>query len=108
MNKELFVKKMTEKLLNGESISNEDIMRGLLVLLDTPNETANDTPKADTKRIATAFYNAHKNDARNEIGVAWKELKKEVSYLEYTEVMSIINEIDDYYSRKIISAISTL
>ena len=64
MNKEKFIKNMEQKLAYGDCISNEDLMRGLLILLteDSTTEKTEETKNSeefDAKAIANAFYNSH-------------------------------------------------
>ena len=47
MDKKRFIEKMTQKLTYGDCISNEDIMRGLLILLAEDDNVG----KEETKKI---------------------------------------------------------
>ena len=104
MIKEKFVERMTQKLTYGDTISNEDIMRGIIMILqsDVTEKTSNENDKCqiiDTKSIAMSFYNAHFGDMTSEIEDAAKKLRKEVSYIQYTEIVAIIHDIGNYRAR---------
>lgn len=112
MMKEKFVERMTQKLTYGDTISNEDIMRGLLILLaedDNVGKTE-DTSKRedfDAQAIARAFYNAYRTQSSSRIGDVAEQLKSELSTSQFTEVISEISEIDDnFLVREMVSAMS--
>lgn len=111
MSREKFVERMTQKLTYGDTISNEDIMRGMLILLaedDSVGKTEDTSKREDfnAKAIAKAFYNAHKAESSCRIGDAAIQLKSELSIIQFTEVISEISEIDDnaYFVRDMVTA----
>ena len=111
MNKKEFIKRMEQKLTYGDCISNEDLMRGLLILLTNEDATVKteETRKREdfnAKAIAKAFYNAHKAESSCRIGDAARQLKSELSIIQFTEVISEISEIDDnaYFVRDMVTA----
>lgn len=114
MMKEKFVERMTQKLTYGDTISNEDIMRGLLILLaedDNVGKTE-DTSKRedfDAQAIARAFYNANKLEILSDVEENAKKLRKELNFIQYTTVISEISQIDKGYNcRKIVDAMNNV
>lgn len=122
MNKEKFIEKMTQKLTYGDCISNEDIMRGLLILLAEDDEDDNvgkteETKKSeefDAKAIANAFYNSHESALPSVIEEDAIKLRKELTFIQYTKVVSEISQFDNgrtsslYRVRKIVDAMNNI
>lgn len=110
MDKKRFIEKMTQKLTYGDCISNEDIMRGLLILLaedDNVGKTE-ETKKSETfdaEAIGRAFFNTNKTALDRETENSAKQLRTELSYIQYNEVISAISNLDEnnYFIRKIVN-----
>lgn len=99
MDKKKFVKMMETKLTYGDCISNEDIMRGLLLLLtDEDNikkiEEIRKCDDFDATSIAQAFFNSHRSALPSEIEKDAKKLRKELTFIQYNDVISEISKID--------------
>lgn len=112
MGKDKFIKMMETKLTYGDTISNEDIMRGILMILQS---NATETYQSqlikredfNAKAIAKAFYNAHKTQSSSRIADVAGQLKSELSTIQFTEVISEISEIDDnFLVREMVSVMS--
>ena len=113
ISKEKFIKMMETKLSYGDCISNEDIMRGVLMILhnDTIERPSNENDKCqtiDTKSIAMSFYNSHLGDMTSQIKEAATKLRKEVSYIQYTEIVAIIHDIGNYRARMMSSTMANI
>lgn len=119
MDKKKFIEKMTQKLTYGDCISNEDIMRGLLILLaDNDNtgktEETKNSEAFDAKEIANAFYNSHESALPSEIEEDAKKLRKELTFIQYTKVVSEISQFDNgrtsslYRVKKIVDAMNNV
>lgn len=110
MSKEKFVERMTQKLTYGDTISNEDIMRGMLILLaedDNVGKTE-DTSKRedfDAQAIARAFFDANKTASDRVTENSAKQLRAEITYIQYNEVISAISNLDEnnYLIREIVN-----
>ena len=84
--KKEFIESMSTKLVIGKPITNEDIMRGILMILQTDMEDAPSTASNDSfdaKAVALAFYRSNKTSTDKEQQRATRELKKELSYMDY-------------------------
>ena len=119
MNKEKFIKNMEQKLAYGDCISNEDLMRGLLILLteDSTTEKTEETKNSeefDAKAIANAFYNSHESALPTDIEEDARKLRKELTFIQYTKVVSEISQVDNartsslYRVRKIVDAMNNV
>lgn len=123
MNKEKFIEKMTQKLTYGDCISNEDIMRGLLILLAEDDNVGKNVGKTeetkkseefDAKAIANAFYNSHESALPSDIEEDARKLRKELTFIQYTKVVSEISQFDNgrtsslYRVRKIVDAMNNI
>lgn len=117
MDKREFIKRMEQKLTYGDCISNEDLMRGLLILLaDNDNtgkaEDTNNSKTFDAKEIARAFYNSHESALPSVIEEDARKLRKELTFIQYTKVVSEISQFDNgrtsslYRVRKIVDAMN--
>lgn len=110
MSREKFVERMTQKLTYGDTISHEDIMRGLLILLaedDNVGKTE-ETKKSETfdaEAIGRAFFDANKIASDRETENSAKQLRTELSYIQYAEVISAISNLDEdnYFIREIVN-----
>ena len=110
MNKKEFIKRMEQKLTYGDCISNEDLMRGLLILLaedDNVGKTE-ETKKSETfdaEAIGRAFFDANKTASDRETENSAKQLRTELSYIQYNEVISAISNLDEnnYFIREIVN-----
>ena len=106
-----FIETMSTKIVVGRAITNEEIMRGILMILqqdemkekveNAPPTTANDD--FDAKTVALAFYRTNKSSTDKEQQRATKELKKELSYLQYMQVLNAISNLDE--NRYLISSL---
>ena len=109
MSKEKFVERMTQKLTYGDTISNEDIMRGMLILLAEDNVgKTEDTSKRedfDAQAIARAFFDANKTASDRVTENSAKQLRAEITYIQYNEVISAISNLDEnnYFIREIVN-----
>ena len=93
-----FIETMSTKLVIGKTITNEDIMRGILMILQTDMEDAPSTASNDSfdaKAVALAFYNANKTSTDEEQQRATRELKHKISYLQYMEVLNEITNLNE-------------
>lgn len=110
MNKKEFIKRMEQKLTYGDCISNEDLMRGLLILLADNDNTGKteETKKSETfdaEAIARAFFDANKTASDRETEKNAKRLRTELSYIQYNEVISAILNLNEnnYFIREIVN-----
>lgn len=119
MNKKEFIKRMEQKLTYGDCINNEDLMRGLLILLtedDSTGKTGETTKyeEFDAKAIANAFYNSHESALPSDIEEDAKKLRKELTFIQYTKVISEISQFDNgrtssiYRVKKIVDAMNNV
>lgn len=114
MNKKEFIKRMEQKLTYGDCINNEDLMRGLLILLtedDSKGKTEDKktSEEFDVQAIARAFYNANKLEILSDVEENAKKLRKELNFIQYTTVISEISQIDKSYNgRKIVDAMNNV
>ena len=95
-----FVDTMSTKVMVGRPITNEDIMMGIIMILQqdaemehVPSTAFNDS--FDAKAVASAFYRSNKMSTDKEQQRATRELKKELSYIQYMEVVNEIANIKD-------------
>ena len=93
MSTDTFMLNMIDKLSHSKTVSNEEIMNGILLLLleirnksTEINQTENKQPKFDTKTLAESFYNDYCNKSRIEIMHRSKEIQSMIGYEKFVEV----------------------
>lgn len=93
-----YIKKMRNKVVNGDNITNEEIMRGILMILTKYTEGASMNTPVDINEIAKSFYEIYKYESIYDVEKAADRLRKELSYNQYLQVISVINNYPDYRS----------